>query len=167
MGILSLFGRKISRLLIGCLVFANGALVGWVLDSFMDIKMKVIIILRLTKWGNRAFLSISTTLQHQKWKINILYFCHVNFHFKISNRRSWRETGFSNKSRLTENSSTFDEFLCVLSCLDFFFVFWPFSIKVWFFIKKKNCFCQIFTMKYKETWEMRTLKNYSKINSEN
>ena len=146
-GVLSLFGRKISRLLIGCLVFANGALVGWVLDSFMDIKMKIIIIPRLTKWGNRAFLTIS---------INILYFCHVNFHFRISNRRSNEEkldfrirVGWRKIRLLSTN-------FCVSCHVWNFFCLWPFSIKVWFFIKKKNLFLVKFpqwSIKRHEKWE--------------
>ena len=51
---------KISRLLVGCAVFAINFLIGWILATF---KTKIILIFRITKRGDQVLISISTILK--------------------------------------------------------------------------------------------------------
>ena len=60
MTVLSFIVREISRLLIGCFVYANDTLNGWILNTLLNIKIKITLISRLTKRGDLALISIST-----------------------------------------------------------------------------------------------------------
>ena len=57
--VLALLVRKMSQLLIGSSVYGNDTLIGRILDTFLDIEIKIILVCRLTK----ALISISTILK--------------------------------------------------------------------------------------------------------